>query len=216
MIIKYKSRQGAKKNPCLLQIRGKGSNRRNGGNGFRAIYISFLPLTDPNRFLGEGNQKGLSPSHKAVSNTCTPSTPSSSQTTGTFYNFLTLQILGSAETAPVTSTWGLICSSEVLSKSPSEPSPNGHRSSYSNMVGKCVPLPMPAHHPLSDGKVSTWCAWLLLSLLTWPLLFSFTRQSGGLSQKIKTQTFPFQPFGHRPSTLLPGEGDQGQVQVGKP
>lgn len=126
MIIKYKSRQGAKKkkkNPCLLQIRGKRSSGGNGGSGFRAIYISFLPLTDPNRFLGEGNQKGLSPSHKAVSNTCTPSTPSSSQTNGTFYNFLTLQILGSAEIAPVRSTWGFICSSEVLSKSLSEPSP---------------------------------------------------------------------------------------------
>lgn len=88
---------GIKKNPCLLQIRGKGSSRRNGGNGFRAIYISFLSLADPNGFLGEGNQKGLSPSHKAISNTCTPS---SSQTTSMLYNFLTLQIFGSAEIAP--------------------------------------------------------------------------------------------------------------------
>ena len=82
--------------------------------------------------------------------------------------------LGVEETwqAGVSETWGLICSSEVLSKSLSEPSPNDHRSSYSNMVGKCVLRPMPAHHPLSEGKVSTWCAWLLLSLLTWPLLFS--------------------------------------------
>ena len=105
VIIKYKSRQGAlQKTPCLLEIRGKGSSRKNGGNGFRAIYISFLSLADPNGFLGEGNQKGLSPSHKAVSNTCTPS---SSQTTGMLYNFLTLQIFGSAEIAPSEINLGL-------------------------------------------------------------------------------------------------------------